>query len=430
MKKDFELVSWAASTNIYEVNTRQYTPEGTFIAFSHHIERLHSMGVEVLWFMPITPISRLNRKGSLGSYYACSSYTSINPAFGNIDDFKEIISIAHAKGMKVMIDWVANHTGCDHEWTITHPEFYKRNEHGLFYDAHGWDDVIDLDYSNPALRAEMINCMKYWIQACDIDGFRCDMAMLTPVDFWMQARTELEPLKKLFWLAELDPLDQPDYMQVFDSAYTWRWMNGVKHCKQEGATHIYALREILRHYQQILPLNCSPAWFTSNHDENSWNGTEYEKYGEMALPLAVFSCTWRGIPLIYSGQELPNHKRLAFFDKDPIEWSAVTKLHNFYAVLLGLRKKNKAFSSSGSPDNLSEIRNSVEHHVLSFKRQNGDSVAFIMINFSQYDLANVEFETGNFENSFTELFSNEKRRFDANFQYIDLKAWGYTIWVN
>ena len=274
MEKHFELVPWAVNTNVYEVNIRQYTKEGTFEAFEKHIDRLANMGVAVLWFMPITPISTLNRKGSLGSYYACSSYTNINPEFGDLKSFKTLVNSAHQKGLKVIIDWVANHTGLDHEWTKIHPDFYKLNHEGKFYDAHGWDDVIDLDYANQKLRVEMIRSMKYWITETDIDGFRCDMAMLTPVDFWHQARESIEPLKKLFWLAELDPLDNSDYMQVFDSAYTWRWMNTAKQCKDEGARHIHTLKEVLFQYHSILPKQTMPSWFTSNHDENSWNGTE------------------------------------------------------------------------------------------------------------------------------------------------------------
>ena len=429
MKKDFELVSWAKNTNVYEVNTRQYTPEGNFSAFLQHIPRLKDMGVEVLWFMPITPISQKNRKGSLGSYYACSSYREINPEFGDLDDFKNIVSLAHQLNMKVIIDWVANHTGCDHEWTKIHPEYYKLNHEGNFYDAHGWDDVIDLNYANPQLRISMIEAMKYWIDECDIDGFRCDMAMLTPVDFWMQARQALEPVKKLFWLAELDPLDNPDYMQVFDSAYTWRWMNGAKLFKEEGARHIDPLRGILSEYDHI-PQNALAAWFTSNHDENSWNGTEYEKYAEMVPLLSVFSATWKGLPLIYSGQELPNLKRLSFFDKDFIEWHEPVQLHDFYKRLLGLRKHHPCFIEKSGQLSFSQIRNSVEHHVLSYKRVVDDHCCLVMINFSHYDLNNVEFEADVPAAEYTEMFSSEKKYMDTKYQYVDLKGWGYKVWIN
>ncbi|NBO58237.1 MAG: 1,4-alpha-glucan branching protein [Chitinophagia bacterium] len=429
MKKEFGLVSWAINSNVYEVNTRQYTPEGNFREFLKHMPRLKEMGVEMLWFMPITPISLKNRKGNLGSYYACSSYREINPEFGNLDDFKNIVSTAHQNEMKVIIDWVANHTGCDHEWTNTYPAYYKIDHEGKFYDAHGWDDVIDLNYDNPELRIAMIEAMKYWVDECDIDGFRCDMAMLTPVDFWVQARTALEPVKKLFWLAELDPLDNLDYMQVFDSAYTWRWMNAAKHFKDEGARNIHSLREILHYYEHI-PQNALAAWFTSNHDENSWNGTEYEKYAEMVLPLAVFSSTWKGLPLIYSGQELPNLKRLAFFDKDCIEWQKPVQLQEFYRLLLRLRKQHPCFIKNTDHTSFKLIRNNIEHHILSYKRQVDNHCCLVMINFSQYDLTNIEFEVDAPYADYTEIFSHEKRSIYAKHLCLDLKGWGYKVWVN
>ena len=428
MKKEFGLIPWACHANVYEVNTRQYTPEGTFDAFSTHLSRLSDMGVEVLWFMPVTPISVLNRKGSLGSYYACSSYTKVNPEFGTLADFKSIVEKAHALGMKVVIDWVANHTGHDHEWTKDHPEFYKVNQDGKFYDAHGWEDVIDLNYSNDDMRMTMIDCMLYWIRECNIDGFRCDMAMLTPVDFWQQARQRVEQEIKLFWLAELDPLENPDYMQVFDAAYTWKWMHITKKFKDEGARHIHLLRDVLIQYGDM-PQYTLPAWFTSNHDENSWNGTEYDKYGEMAAALAVFSSTWTGISLIYSGQELPNPKRLSFFDKDTIEWESNPQLHDFYKCLLNLRKQHPCFCNEQLPAKAMMIRNSIDHHILSYKRKSGDAVLLVLINLSQYDLQHIEVEIGEEAGCFEELFTKEEKIVDGRYLYTNLNGWSFQIWI-
>jgi glycosidase len=173
MEVKFRPVEWASSAAMYEVNVRQYTKEGSFEAFAKHLPRLRDMGVSVLWFMPVTPISKEKRLGTLGSYYSCSDYTSINLEFGSIEDFKSLVIAAHEQGFKVMIDWVANHTGWDHTWTKEHPEFYKMDADGNFYDSNGWEDVIDLDYSNQSLRTAMIAAMKYWIDECAIDGFRC-----------------------------------------------------------------------------------------------------------------------------------------------------------------------------------------------------------------------------------------------------------------
>jgi len=387
------------------------------------------MGISVLWFMPITPISFKNRKGSLGSYYASSSYRRINPEFGSIEEWKKLVTEAHALGMKVIMDWVANHTGCDHEWTESNPDFYKRDHTGQFYDAHGWDDVIDLNYENAEMRREMISCMEQWILDTDIDGFRCDMAMLTPVDFWVQARTALEKSKHLFWLAELDPLDHPEYMKVFDAAYTWRWMNEATRFMQEGSPHVHSLRQVLDLYTRSLLPSACPAWFTSNHDENSWNGTEYEKYGPMALPLAVFSATWKGLPLIYSGQEIPNSKRLLFFDRDPIKWEGGVSLHDFYKRLLGLRKNNAALHCFTDQGQCHHIGNSVDHHVFSFTRAQREEKLIILINFSVWDLPEVEIDTRDLEGEYMELFSEELELIDGHSKTFSLPAWGYKILI-
>lgn len=182
----FTPLSWSRSSNVYEVNLRQYSPEGNFAGFSRALPRLRDMGVEVLWFMPITPISKKERKGTLGSYYASSDFYSTNPEYGSLEEFKALVKEAHQFGFKVIIDWVANHTGWDHTWTVSNPEYYKKNAAGHFFDSNGWDDVIDLDYSNPAMRSAMIKAMRFWVQECDIDGFRCDMAMLVPLDFGLK----------------------------------------------------------------------------------------------------------------------------------------------------------------------------------------------------------------------------------------------------
>lgn len=429
MNAVFQPLPWCLNTNVYEVNLRQYTNDGTLEAFKLHMPRLAAMGVGVLWFMPMTTISKKGRKGSLGSYYACSSYTRFSEEFGTMEAFRAVVEEAHGLGMKVIIDWVANHTGSDHEWSETHPDYYKRNEYGEFYDANGWDDVIDLDYSNPAMRVDMIACMRFWMMEANIDGFRCDMAMLTPVDFWMQARLSLDAERKMFWLAELDPLDNPDHMQVFDAAYTWRWMNAAKQFKDEGARQIHHLRFVLGQYADVLPASACPAWFTSNHDENSWNGTEYEKYGEMAIPLAVFSSTYKGIALMYSGQEIPNPKRLKFFDHDPLNWSNAPRLHGFYHSLYRLRATHAAFTSASDPQQCIQLRNGVDHHVLSFKRQYDDSTAIVLINFSCYPLHNIEVDTAGSKGVFVEHFTALAQSFEGPNQYFHLQPWGYQIWL-
>src|ERR1700712_209659 len=306
MTPEFQPVSWCLDSNIYEVNLRQYTNEGTLMEFAAHLPRLRNMGVEILWFMPVTPIIYQGRLGSLGSYYACSDYTTTNPEFGSVADFRDLVAQAQALGFKVIIDWVANHTGWDHRWTREHPEFYRRNTEGYFYDAHGWQDVIDLNYDVPGLRDAMIESMLFWIEQCNVDGFRCDMAMLVPLDFWKTARETLDRRKKLFWLAECE---DPAYHPVFDVSYAWKMLHKMEDYGR-GTTNIHGLTEVLDYYREQFIPQAMRTLFTSNHDENSHSGTEFERMGASAVPFAVLCCTWNAVPMIYSGQEIPSHKRL------------------------------------------------------------------------------------------------------------------------
>jgi glycosidase len=413
----------ACRISVYEVNTRQYTQEGSFSAFARHLPRLADMGVDILWFMPVTPISVKGRKGSLGSYYAASDHRSVNPEFGSMADFLKVVEEAHRLGMRVIIDWVANHTGCDHHWTESHPEFYKRNEAGQFFDAHGWDDVIDLDYENAALRREMIDSMRWWIDTCGIDGFRCDMAMLTPADFWEEARAALDPVRPLFWLAELDPLENPEHMRVFDAGYAWRWMHATKEFLDPWHHRIHQLDEALQRYADPRQNHGWPAWFTSNHDENSWNGTEYEKYGEMAMPLAVFSCTWPGVFLMYSGQELPNLKRLEFFDRDPMAWTDTPELHDFFKRLLHFRAEHPAFAT----DTAWRLHSSHDSQVFSYLRQTGDHALLVVLNLSAYRHWDFSIRDARLKGSLQELFSGKQQDFSMD-AGIDLEPWSYQVW--
>lgn len=373
---------WKHTTNIYEVNVRQYTPEGTFNAFAKELPRLKEMGVKTIWFMPITPIAQKGKKGSLGSPYACSSYTKINPEFGTLEDFKSLVKQAHELGLEVIIDWVANHTGWDHEWTKTHPEYYLKDpKTGDFQIASGMDDIIELDYSNPEMRKAMIDAMKYWVQEADIDGFRCDLASWVEVDFWQQARPEVEKVKPLFFLGEFDELDNPDYGKVFDASYSWTWMHKTEDYYKKNLP-LSELKDLLVKYSNIGD-GSMRAWFTTNHDENTWNGTEYEKYGDIAKPLAVFSITWNGVPLLYSGQELPNQKRLEFFEKDAIEWNGKYEMADFYKTLLDLKSTNPALRGGDSAVTTYFVKTSADDKILAYIRKNGKDEVLTVLNMSK-----------------------------------------------
>lgn len=403
MATHFSTTDWAKNSNIYEVNIRQYTSEGTFVAFAKHMPRLKDMGVEILWLMPVMPISYEIRQGALGSYYACSSYTEINPEYGTLDDFKSLMREAHRLGLKIIIDWVANHTGWDHHWTKEHPDWYMKDAAGNFTEENGWHDVIDLNYDVKEMRLAMIDAMKYWITECDIDGFRCDMAHLVPLDFWTDARTACEEIKKLFWLAECEVVQ---YHDVFDVTYAWAWMHATEKFVKGNAS-LNDVRNVLHDYSQY-PQGAQKLFFTSNHDENSWNGTEYEKYGDAAKPFAVFTSTWNGLPLIYSGQELPNYKRLKFFDKDLIEWTANIALHNFYKTLLSLRK-NKAIANGET-----FILPTDNNGLMAFIRKKENDAVLVLLNLSVEEKIHVTVEhewlNGSFQNIFSELIFSFKQK--------------------
>lgn len=427
----FKPVDWSYSTNIYEVNLRQYTKEGTFEAFGRELPRLRDMGIEILWFMPITPISVEKRKGTLGSYYACSDYTATNPEFGSPADFKDLVQAAHGLGFKVIIDWVANHTGWDHRWTREHPEYYRKNHEGQFYEMHGWEDVIDLNYDSKDLQTAMIEAMQWWVQHFDIDGFRCDMAMLVPLDFWRQARTALDKGKPLFWLAECEEIA---YHEVFDATYTWKFLHRMEEVwrKESG---IDGLDEVLGYYDKQFPPTAFRAYFTTNHDENSHSGSEYERMGDAALPFAVLCCTWNGLPLIYSGQELPNLKRLQFFDKDPIEWTGVCKLHDFYKTLLGLRKANPALRAGDVSVQTHRLgaramgdagAETAAPGIFAFLRKHPSAEVLVVLNLSA-EAQTIRFdEPGSPRGSFTEVFGKETVDLTTD-QTVSMPAWGYKV---
>jgi alpha-amylase len=423
----FKVADWINNTNVYEVNLRQYSNEGTINAFLKELPRLKEMGVETLWFMPLTPIAQKNKKGSMGSYYACSDYTSVSPEFGTVADFKAFVKQAHDMGFKVIIDWVANHTGWDHVWTKTHPAYYLKDSTTKdFQIASGMDDIIELDFSNKELRKAMIDAMRFWVTECDIDGYRCDLAFWVELDFWLEARAELEKTKTLFWLAETDPVEKPEYYKAFDACYTWTWMHKSKEFYEGKQSLAFIKDSVLRKYDSICGNTKIPLWFTTNHDENSWNGTEYEKYGDMAKALAVFSCTWNGMPMVYSGQELPNKKRLKFFEKDVIEWNANYTLQSFYKTLLELKKNNKALRTA-DVNVVTHLIQTDNPNIFAYCRKNGDAEVLVVLNMSKQT---HRFEvrdrvvTGKYKNAFSGVdndFTNEK--------FFEMQGWEYLVYT-
>lgn len=309
--------AWILQGNIYEVNIRQYTPEGTFNAFATHLPRLKEMGVQTLWFMPIQPISKKDRKGPMGSYYAIADYTAINPEFGTMDDWKNLVKQAHDMGFKVIIDWVANHTGADHAWLTRHPDFYEKDpKTGQPIAPFDWTDVRKLNYRSPAVGDSMIAAMQFWVNESNIDGFRCDVAAEVPKEFWSRAITDLRKKKNLFMLAEAD---KPWLHEAgFDASYGWPQFHKMKEIAK-GQRPASSLDSLIQMVDTSFPKNAIIMYFTSNHDENSWNQADFGTMpGATHAPFAVLTQTiGRTVPLIYSGQEEPFSTASAFSTKTP-----------------------------------------------------------------------------------------------------------------
>jgi glycosidase len=418
----FKRADWIAATNIYEVNIRQYSTEGSFSAFAASLPRLKDMGVEVLWIMPIHPIGKINRKGTLGSYYSISDFKAVNPEFGTASDFKNLVQLAQKMGMKVILDWVANHAAWDNVWTSDHPEYFVRDEAGDFKAPYDWTDVIQIDHTSEAEQDAMIDAMQYWVTEFNIDGFRADLAHLTPIAFWKKARTAIEPLKpNLFWLAESEEIK---YHEVFDATFTWEWMHRTESF-YKGTVNLGSLYDVLARYESTFPETAHRMYFTSNHDENTWNGTGLEKYGDMLKCLSVFSCTWNSIPMIYSGEEMPNLKRLKFFDKDPIVWTGEYGLHDFYKILLALRKGNLALRSGDPAVSTFHIITEGGNNIMAFLRKQDIYEVLVFLNLSN-EVAGFTIKDQLINQVYSNVFDRSESYLEPN-TFMKMQPWEYLV---
>ena len=412
--------SYMNQGNIYEVNIRQYTKEGTFKAFAKHLPRLQKMGVQTIWFMPIQPISKVDRKGSLGSYYSVASYTEINKEFGTLADFNKVVDQAHALGMKVLIDYVPNHSGADHPWLTTHPDFHERDANGKAIYTADWSDTRELNYANLVMQDSMINTMKYWLKTTKIDGFRIDVAWGVPYSFWNKCIPALKQIRDLYFLAEAD--DPKLHETGFDATYSWTEFH-VMNDIAAGKKTVRSLDTVLNKIDTEFMKGAQRLYFTSNHDENSWNKADYATMpGAIHAPFAVFTQTYnRTMPLIYSGQEEPVLRAIAFFEKDPIEFGKYERA-NFYSTLLHLRKTNAAFS-----DNANFKRLWVDHpdQVMAYERSNGKDKVVVVLNLSAQSHEVVLNGTG-LNEGYQEIFS---KTFTSDIHQLQMPAWGYKVFV-
>ena len=415
---------WTKNLTIYEVNLRQYSKSGSFKDFEKHLPRLKEMGVGILWFMPVQPIGIINRKGTLGSYYSISDYTAINPEYGTMDDFKKLVKKCHENGMYVIIDWVANHTSWDNKLITTHPEWYSKDSTGkIIAPVPDWTDVADLNYDNKELHSYMIEAMKFWLKETDIDGFRCDVAGMIPTDFWNKARPALDSVKKVFMLAEAE--DTVLHEKAFDMSYTWNFHHLAANIAQGKKTAL-AFDTLFRKEIKRFKTNDYRMYFTSNHDENSWNGTAYEKFGDGVKTFAVLSFTIPGMPLIYSGQEAGLNKRLKFFDKDTIEWKN-NEFFNLYKNLITLKKENKALWNGEYGGTFIKINTSNNKSVFAFCRQKDENEVIVILNLSKKTV-NIALQDCSFFGNYTNVFTKQQIKIEKNSNF-EMNGWEYIVLV-
>ena len=413
--------AWSRNATIYEVNIRQYTPEGTFSAFEKHLPRLKDMGIDILWLMPVHPIGEEKRKGAKGSYYSVKDYYGVNPEFGSEEDFQHLVNKIHSMGMYVIIDWVANHSAWDNPLVKQHPEWYTKTDEGKFQPTpwYDWDDVIDFDYNQLGIRNYMTEALKFWVKKYNIDGYRCDVAGFIPVDFWENVRYELDKIKPVFMLAEWESRDL--HKKAFDMTYSWSLWDKMHNAVQSGK--FWPLVEYFAHDVNTFPEDAYRMTFTDNHDKNSWEGNPVKNFGA-ALPLCmVTAATVKGMPLVYSGQEAGLDRSLAFFEKDTIEWKQHSNAE-LYKKLFALKHRNKALWNGTAGGDMIRIVNNLNDKVISFYREKDGDRVVAMYNYSNMPVT-VKLNTRHIKGKYGDLFSGEDINLNDN--EFKMNAWGYRV---
>ncbi len=407
---------------IYEVNVRNYSSQG-FNGVKNDLQRLKDLGVDIIWLMPIHPIGQEKREGSLGSPYSIKDYKAVNPEFGTDQDFKNLIDAAHSMNMEVWMDWVANHTAWDHPWVSQHLDYYASQNGQQPYSPNGWNDVAQLDFGNQNLRTAMIDAMKYWVTNFNIDGYRCDAATFIPVDFWQQARTQVDSIKKISWLCEGD---NADYMSVFDYDYAWAFNTALNNFGSgTDVTNLVTACKTL--FNNSSYKNKGRMVYLTNHDLNAHDGTEFTRYGSNVLPLTVLSFTIYDMPLIYNGQEVGMNKAMSLFEPSPVQWNPTNKIYvNLFQKLTKLKRTQPALEDGANRGALKVIPTNKEN-VFVYSRKKGDNEVLVMLNFNNVAVNfkwNGDVPSGNFK----DILTNEQKTFSANDGNILMEK-GYAVFV-
>ncbi len=428
---EFPAPEWSRDAVIYEINVRQFTPEGTFAALERHLPRLDSLGVDILWLMPVQPIGLENRKGGLGSYYSIANYTAINPEFGTEADARVFIDAAHRHGMRVILDWVANHTAFDHVWVAQHPDWYERRPDGTLMVARDnegnetdWTDVAELNYDSAEMRRAMIADMRWWVERMNIDGFRLDVAGGVPMDFWRDAHRELREVRPdLLMIAEAEG---PAYHEVFHATYGWE----LHHLLNEIAQGSKPAGELAVYFERqaaAYPADAYRMYFTSNHDENSWAGTEFERMGDNHLPAFVLSATAQNsFPLLYTGQEVSLSKRLRFFEKDTVDWNG-PPLTRFYRAMFDLKRENPALWNGAHGGVHRTIQHDGGDAVYAFTRSTSANTVVVAVNFGDSPRT-IAYQGLAPAGGYTDWFSEETFALAAS-GMLEVPAHGYRVLV-
>ncbi len=360
---------WSRDAVLYQINTRQFTAQGTFAAAQRELPRLKKLGVDVLWLMPIHPIGEKNRKGTLGSPYSIRDYYGVNPEFGTKDDFRAFIDAAHSQGFKVILDLVANHTAWDHPLAREHPGWYEKTWDGRFRPTPWWDwsDIIDLDWSQPGVRAHIGGAMEYWVREFGVDGYRADVAGYVPVDFWETMRRRLTDIRPVFMLGEVQEVAW--HRAAFDATYAWDWHNTAKNVAQGkgDATSFYGY---YAENESLWPRAAMRMTYIENHDSNAWEGTMRENFGPALEAMTALSFTGEGLPLVHNGMEACNAKRLEFFEKDAIDWSQGTDCSygDLIRDLIVFRRDNPALANGLAGARMHKVETDNPQQVLAWVR--------------------------------------------------------------
>lgn len=414
---------------LYELNVRQFTPEGTFAAARERLPFLRSVGIDAIWLMPIYPIGVEGRKGSLGSYYSIRDYKGINEEFGTAADLRDFISAAHSLGMRVLLDWVANHTARDARWLDEKPyDWYEREADGTAKVPWDWTDTAKLNYANHDVWLGQIDAMRYWVEEFGVDGFRCDMAMLVPIEFWQEASEALHRIKSdIFMLAEAEEDNLFD--RAFNMSYQWN-IHHIMCDIAKGARRVWDMRNAIHSERAKYPREAMRMSFTSNHDENSWSGSEQSRFGAALDVMSVMTFLMPStMPLIYTGQEVGYNHSFEFFERDaiPTEAYVENRTTELYRRLTSLKHKERALDAGERGGEMIEIENNAKDCMMTFVREVDGSRVVAIVNLSPYTI-HADFRTGIYAGKYYDAITGERVVLGDHVER-DIAPWQYQILV-